>query len=874
MHHEAKSDLLIRATEAYRRVVADPEGFGPEAARLVAEARAADDTEALVAALRAEAWYERIHLAHDRAMTLLDEAARVARRHRLAAGLGQVLVARGAVNHELGRLAAARRDFEHAAGLVGPVMTAELTSQQAALYQNMGRLAEAAVLYRGVLADPHTPPEVRVKVANNLGIIEAQCGRTEAALAWLEQAAAAAEEVGPAVVAIVAEGRAWVTVQAGRLTEGLDLFEKAAGLWAAAGLPLGELYVEYADALVDLRLVPEAADRAERAVEMLERQGVELMAAEALLRAARLAQLRGDPHAAVTAGETAAERLRRQGRASWAARARLVAVDARLQAGESLPEDLPAARRAAATLERAGMTSSAVEAYLSAGRVAAVLGREAEAVRAWSRAHELARRAPVLVRVKGRVAAALAARLQRRHDAVLAHGRAGMDDLARHRAALASAELRALASGHGAELGRLGLASMLQTHAPAQVLAWMERTRVAALSSVDAPATEGIEEELGALRAVHADLLQARRETGAEPPGLLARQAAIEDRIRRATWARHLPATATATGAGLSTAELRRLLAGQVLVEYDVLDGGVLAVVLEPRRTRVVPLGPVEPVRYEVDALLFALRRLARGGSAASMAAARDSADFSLGRLGGLLIEPLRLPPGRGLVVVPVGELQRVPWSALHAEPVSVAPSASLWARSRLRRPTGDAHVVLVAGPELPGAVWEVDQLRALHERPTVLVPPASGVETVTRALRGAGLAHLACHGHIRADNPTFSSLLLSDGRLTVHELDQRGIAPYRMVLAACESGSDSTYEGNEMLGFVSTLIARGTAGLVASVVVVPDWDVVPLMRSLHAEVRAGATLAEALHVARASVDRREPASFLGWCAFNAFGAA
>jgi tetratricopeptide (TPR) repeat protein len=874
MHHEAKSDLLIRATEAYRRVVADPEGFGPEAARLVAEARAADDAEALVAALRAEAWYERIHLAHDRAMTLLDEAARVARRHRLTAGLGQVLVARGAVNHELGRLAAARRDFEHAAGLVGPAMTAELTSQQAALYQNMGRLAEAAVLYRGVLADPHTPPEVRVKVANNLGIIEAQCGRTEAALAWLEQAAAAAEEVGPAVVAIVAEGRAWVTVQAGRLTEGLDLFEKAAGLWAAAGLPLGELYVEYADALVDLRLVPEAADRAERAVEMLERQGVELMAAEALLRAARLAQLRGDPQAAVTAGETAAERLRRQGRASWAARARLVAVDARLQAGESLPEDLPAARRAAATLERAGMTSSAVEAYLSAGRVAAALGREAEAVRAWSRAHELARRAPVLVRVKGRVAAALAARLQRRHDAVLAHGRAGMDDLARHRAALASAELRALASGHGAELGRLGLASMLQTHAPAQVLAWMERTRVAALSSVDAPATEGIEEELGALRAVHADLLQARRETGAEPPGLLARQAAIEDRIRRATWARHLPATATATGAGLSIAELRRLLAGQVLVEYDVLDGGVLAVVLEPRRTRVVPLGPVEPVRYEVDALLFALRRLARGGSAASMAAARDSADFSLGRLGGLLIEPLRLPPGRGLVVVPVGELQRVPWSALHAEPVSVAPSASLWARSRLRRPTGDAHVVLVAGPELPGAVWEVDQLRALHERPTVLVPPASGVETVTRALRGAGLAHLACHGHIRADNPTFSSLLLSDGRLTVHELDQRGIAPYRMVLAACESGSDSTYEGNEMLGFVSTLIARGTAGLVASVVVVPDWDVVPLMRSLHAEVRAGATLAEALHVARASVDRREPASFLGWCAFNAFGAA
>jgi CHAT domain-containing protein len=178
-----------------------------------------------------------------------------------------------------------------------------------------------------------------------------------------------------------------------------------------------------------------------------------------------------------------------------------------------------------------------------------------------------------------------------------------------------------------------------------------------------------------------------------------------------------------------------------------------------------------------------------------------------------------------------------------------------------------------VAGPELPGAVAEVQSLQGLHERPTVLVPPASRVDAVRRALDGAGLVHLACHGYVRADNPTFSSLLLSDGRLTVHELDQLGVAPYRMVLAACESGSDVIYEGNETLGFVSTLMARGTAGLVASAVVVPDWDVVPLMRSLHDGVRRGATLAEALHAAGATVGD-DAAAFLSRCAFNAYGAA
>ena len=85
-----------------------------------------------------------------------------------------------------------------------------------------------------------------------------------------------------------------------------------------------------------------------------------------------------------------------------------------------------------------------------------------------------------------------------------------------------------------------------------------------------------------------------------------------------------------------------------------------------------------------------------------------------------------------------------------------------------------------------------------------------------------ADLAHMACHGRLRADNPAFSSLQLHDGLLTLHEMEIRRIAPHRMVLAACDSAVDTAYEGNELLGFVSALMARGTCGLVASIVVVP----------------------------------------------------
>jgi CHAT domain-containing protein len=189
-------------------------------------------------------------------------------------------------------------------------------------------------------------------------------------------------------------------------------------------------------------------------------------------------------------------------------------------------------------------------------------------------------------------------------------------------------------------------------------------------------------------------------------------------------------------------------------------------------------------------------------------------------------------------------------------------------------RPSASSQVVLAAGPDLPGAHAEIERLAELHDDPIVIGPPESTMAAVAKALDDATLAHLACHCYIRSDNPTFSRLLLSDGFLTVHELDQRADVPHRVILAACESGRDVSYDGNEMLGFVSTLMAKGTAGVLASSVVVPDQDLLPLMSGVHTAISDGRTLAAALHTARTSIDRDDPTQFVAWCAFNAFGAA
>ena len=108
-------------------------------------------------------------------------------------------------------------------------------------------------------------------------------------------------------------------------------------------------------------------------------------------------------------------------------------------------------------------------------------------------------------------------------------------------------------------------------------------------------------------------------------------------------------------------------------------------------------------------------------------------------------------------MVVPVGDLQRLPWAPLHRGPKTVVPSARVWLRT-LAAPSRPG-VALVAGPDLPGAVEEVAALRDVHASAAVLLPPDSTCDAAVALLQSAGLAHLACHGALRADNPVFSAL-------------------------------------------------------------------------------------------------------------------
>jgi CHAT domain-containing protein len=80
-------------------------------------------------------------------------------------------------------------------------------------------------------------------------------------------------------------------------------------------------------------------------------------------------------------------------------------------------------------------------------------------------------------------------------------------------------------------------------------------------------------------------------------------------------------------------------------------------------------------------------------------------------------------------------------------------------------------------------------------------------------------------------------------------------------------------YAGGEVLGFVSALMACGTAGVVASSVPLPDGACVALMPVLHERLRGGASLAVALSAARGALPAGGPADFVAWCGLTAYGA-
>lgn len=584
--------------------------------------------------------------------------------------------------------------------------------------------------------------------------------------------------------------------------------------------------------------------------------------AELLLAAATASLALPDPARAEEYARDADRLFRRQDRAWWAVRARLIVVRARFEQGEHGARLFAAAQDVAASLEHA-RADEATLAMLLAGEVAAARGDDA-AAGYFGRAAAQRGRGSALNRSLGWLAQARLHELAGRRGPVLVACGRGLDALDEHRMLLGSPELRALATGHARELAALALTTALATDDARRLLAWTERIRATALSQppVLPSGRARLRSQLARLRDVASRLNEAR--DARLPTGALERERdGLEAAIRREQ--HQLSGRGASTQARFDFAELAAVLGDHVLVELVEVAGVVHALVVRGGRVTRHEVGALDGALRAVEYARFQLRRVGRGARPDLAAVGSVLEDGVLGTA------RHRLGDGP-VVIVPPARLHGTPWALmpqLRDRPMTVSPSAAMWLRARRTARPSAERLVLVAGPDLGTEGAEILAVSARRPDAVVLTGAAAVVDDVIAAIDGATLAHLAAHGRLRLDNPMFSELRLADGPLTVHDLQRMRRAPFRVVLSACDSGLATPVGADELLGLATTLLGLGSAGVAASVTVVDDAATVPVMDRVHRSLEFGAGLAESLLRARQEsadslIETATAATFIG----------
>jgi CHAT domain-containing protein len=818
----------------------------------------------------------------DAAVVHLRRSVRIAERAELPLRAAEARMSLGRALLYTGDSRGAFREIDSAGTALSGVAGARLQLQRAILLHHHHRLDEALDGYRSALVvfRRHGDRLWEARALNNRGLIHAYRGSLPAAEEDLVAAARLYTELDlDLALAEVEHNIGWVAARRGDVPTALGYYDRSQERRRAQGVPLAYGLSDRCELLLNVRLVAEARAAAEQAVSELARGSMALEISEARLMLAEAALVGGDFQTAQAEAEAAANAFARQRRPRWTALARSAALRAAFLEHGPSAEGLRAARRSATALASAGWTVAALDAHLLAARIALALGETAAARRALEHVR-VGPRDPVGLRVRAKHASALLALADGKRPRAYSALRAGVRLLDDYRVALGATELRAHVGEQAEELAALGLRLALEDAEPARVLSWLEESRAGSLGlkPVRPPDNEELAAELAELRRIVADA-QEGAFAGRDVGDLRRRQAKLEDSVRQRT--RRAPGGVRAAAEEGARAELGDLLhhrlGERALISYLEAEGRLHAVTVSGGATRLHPVGDAAEVRQELDALRFALRRLSRRTTAqASQAAASEAASHAAGRLDELLVRPLAAAiDERPLVLVPTGALHAMPWSivpSLNGRPLVVAPSAAAWGEAELRagRVRRD-RVTIAAGPGLAFADAEARAVGTLHGVSPLLADAATA-QAVLTALDGADVAHLAAHGSFRADNPLFSSIHLADGPLTVYDLESLHEAPTLCVLSACDSGLSEVRAGDELMGLSATLLALGSATIVASVVTVPDEMGTRLMTAFHRELAAGVAPAQALVRAQAEVgdDHEAVAARAGFVCFGA----
>lgn len=780
----------------------------------------------------------------------LRTALRLARRSGDRARTAEAMASLGISLCIVGRMREGLRHLDQASTMLEGVPLARVLHRRAyVLGHVLARFEESAADLRVArrLFAGSGDQVWEARVVNLQALVDVKLGEVEAAaeaFAHYGEISAALGDTGG--VAIAEHNTGWLAFLRGDLPRALEQYAVAAALFDSIGMTSVDLVLDQVAAYLSGGLAQDALAVVESALAARPLQPRE--EADLLVAVAGAALAAGDLDRAVSAADEGSVLLGAQSRHVHRMDADLLSITARDRAGGRPALLLRRVQRVVDGMREARAPQLPQALLVGAGLASRVRSERAATLASdWLAEAASYRRATTgSERALGWLAQARACELAGDSGGVLRACELGLRALDEQQATLGSQELRAGSAGHGAALAELGTRTAMAGGDARQLLRWSERWRATALATPlrSVRPDEATVADLAALRAQRQRLDQARSE-GAPTDALEARATRLEQQVRRRLLQQRGSGEAAAA---LDVGALLDALAEDdtVLVELTELDGVLHAIVAGRGRVRRRVVGDTAAAAAAVDFALFTLRQAARGRRAQL-----DVAGARLERA--LLGAALDGVGDRRVVVCAPATLQGVPWGLLPAlahRPVTSTPSARLWLRARTSTPAADRRVMLV-GPGLGSGGAEVPAVAAEDPQAKVLDGDEATVSAALAALDGASLAHVAAHGHFREDSPLFSSLTLADGPLLVHDLQALERPPHRVVLSACESGVMQPVGDQELLGLAAALLSMGTAGVVSSLAEVDDAATVDVMVSLHARLRQGGGLGDAMLEAR-----------------------
>lgn len=337
----------------------------------------------------------------------------------------------------------------------------------------------------------------------------------------------------------------------------------------------------------------------------------------------------------------------------------------------------------------------------------------------------------------------------------------------------------------------------------------------------------------------------------------------------------------TALGAGHRPFDPALLGKDEGLLEYYVARGEVLAFIVTARS--IIPVRRLCSLAQLNRQLgLFRLnlagtvKNLADAGSLTSEVLAHRQQSLLvnsralLAKLYATLFAPLEpfLQQINRLIIVPHGSLHYLPFHALYNaaqdryllesfDEITYLPAASLLAvcRERARRERGEGNLVLGYSNQgaLPCAVEEARLVgQTLQTEP--LTEATASLANFRQLAPTSKILHLATHGRYREDAPLFSSLLLADGELTVHELLNMELQAALVTFSACETGLGAIGGGDEVQGLSRACLYAGAGSLALSLWRVDDRAGSVLMQEFYQGLLQGLGKSAALRQAQLSL--------------------